>query len=122
MLHAQIVLCCVACSYLDIKQIEAACLLFVRCLPMLHYVVYSLHSPFLRKMWLSDTFLPNQGCQELSCTEHSHTLTSVSLLSRCTWAPTERHSSPVEALLTGSKATLPGLIEIPRSPQGTRHY
>ena len=37
-------------------------------------------------------------------------------------APTKRHSSPVEVVLTGSEATLLGLIEIPRSPQGTRHY
>ena len=48
MLHARIVLCCIARSYLDIKQIEATCLLFVRHLPALHYVVYSLHSkPFI---------------------------------------------------------------------------
>ena len=41
-------LCCVVHSYLDIKQIEAACLLFVGCLLALHYVVYSLHSkPFI---------------------------------------------------------------------------
>ena len=44
--------------------------------------------------------------------------TSVTLLPRCTRAPTKRHSSPVEAVLTGSEATLPGLIEIPRSPWG----
>ena len=68
--------------------------------------------------------VPTQGCQELSCTKckiravvatHS---TSVSLLPRCTWAPTERHSSPVEAVLTGSGVALPGLIEIPMSPVG----
>ena len=31
-------------------------------------------------------------------------------------APTERRSSPVEAVLTGSRAALPGLIEILRGP------
>ena len=36
-------LCCVAHNYLDIKQIEATCLLFVECLSVLHYVVCSLH-------------------------------------------------------------------------------
>ena len=44
--------------------------------------------------------------------------TSVLLLSRCTRAPTERHSSPVEAVLTGSGATLPGLVDMPKSPVG----
>ena len=48
--------------------------------------------------------------------------TSVLLLPRCTWAPTERHSSPVEVVLTGSEAALLGLIEIPRSPCGRRRY
>ena len=53
MLHAQIVLCCVACSYLDIKQIEVACLLFVGRLPALHYVVYSLHSKPFITLWVT---------------------------------------------------------------------
>ena len=44
--------------------------------------------------------------------------TSVSILPGCTWAPTKRHSSPVEAVLTGSGVALPGLIEIPKSPVG----
>ena len=44
--------------------------------------------------------------------------TSVWLLPRCTLALTERHSSPVEVVLTGSGVTLLGLIEIPRSPWG----
>ena len=48
--------------------------------------------------------------------------TSVSLLPRCTWAPTKRHSSPVEAVLTGDEAALPGLVEILKSPLGTWHY
>ena len=48
--------------------------------------------------------------------------TSVSLLPRCTRAPTERHSSPVEVVLTGSRVALPGLVEIPKSPCGRRHY
>ena len=67
---------------------------------------------------------PTQGHQELSCTKcricrvvatHS---TLVSLLPRYTRAPTERHSSPVEVVLTGSGAALPGLIEIPKSLVG----
>ena len=37
---------------------------------------------------------------------------SVSILTQCTWAPTKRHSSPVEAVLTGSQVALPGLVEI----------
>ena len=44
--------------------------------------------------------------------------TSVSLLPQCTRAPTKRHSSPVEAVLTGSGAALLGLVEIPKSPVG----
>ena len=65
---------------------------------------------------------PTQGHQELSRTKckicmvvamHS---TSVLLLPHCSWAPTERHSSPVEAVLTGSGLALPGLVEIPKSP------
>ena len=40
----------------------------------------------------------------------------MSLLTRCTWAPTERRSSPVEEVLTGSRAALPGLIEILKDP------
>ena len=72
--------------------------------------------------------VPTQGHQELSCTEceicsvvatHS---TLVSLLPQCTWAATERHSSPVKVVLTRSGAALPGLVEIPKSPCGTRHY
>ena len=72
--------------------------------------------------------VPNQGCQELSCTEHEiHMVvamhsTLVSLLPRCTQAPTERHSSPVEVVLTGSEVTLPALVEIPRFPWGMQHY
>ena len=71
---------------------------------------------------------PTQGCQELShtkcgiCAVVAMRSTSVSLLPQCTWAPTERHSSPVEAVLTGSEATLLGLVEIPRSPWGTWCY
>ena len=66
--------------------------------------------------------VPTQGCQELSCTEceicavvamHS---TLVLLLPRCSRAPTKRHSSPVEVVLTGSGVALPGLVEIPKSP------
>ena len=68
--------------------------------------------------------VPTQECQELSCTNcrirvvvamHS---TLVSLLPRCTWAPTKRHSSPVEVVLTGSGVALPGLVEIPKFPVG----
>ena len=71
---------------------------------------------------------PTQGCQELSHTKCGSRAvvatcsTSVSLLPQCTRAPTERHSSPVEVVLTGSEVALPGLIEIPRSPWGTRRY
>ena len=72
--------------------------------------------------------VPTQGCQELSCTKcEMHMVaatcfTSVTLLPQCTQAPTERHCSPVEAVLTGSEAALPGLVEIPRSPRGTWRY
>ena len=44
--------------------------------------------------------------------------TLVLLLTRCPRAPTKRHSSPVEAVLTGSGVALLGLIEIPKSPMG----
>ena len=52
------------------------------------------------------------------CTVVAMHSTSVSLLTQCTQAPTERHSSPVEAVLTGSGAALPGLVELPKSPVG----
>ena len=42
----------------------------------------------------------------------------VLLLTRCTQAPTERRSSPVEAVLTGGRAALPDLVEILKGPQG----
>ena len=42
--------------------------------------------------------------------------TSMSLLPWCTRAPTERHCSPVEVVLSGSEVALPGLVEIPKSP------
>ena len=48
--------------------------------------------------------------------------TSMSLLPRCSRAPTERHGSPVEVVLSGSEAALPGLIEIPKSPNVGRRY
>ena len=41
----------------------------------------------------------------------------MSLLPQCSQAPTERHGSPVEAVLSGSEVALPGLIEIHKSPQ-----
>ena len=72
--------------------------------------------------------VPTQGHQDLSCTEckirmvvatHS---TSVLLPPQCTWAPTKRHSSPVEAVLSGSGTALLGLIETPKSPCGRWHY
>ena len=44
--------------------------------------------------------------------------TSVSLLPQCSQAPTKRHSSPVEAVLTRSGAALLRLIDIPKSPVG----
>ena len=44
--------------------------------------------------------------------------TSMSFLPRCTQAPTKRHSSPVEVVLSGSEAALPGLVEIPKPPMG----
>ena len=72
--------------------------------------------------------VPTQGCQDLSHTKckiramAATCSTSVTIVPRCTWAPTERHSSPVEAVLTGSEVTLLGLVEIPRSPRGKQHY
>ena len=48
--------------------------------------------------------------------------TSVPLLPRCSWAPTESHGSPVEAVLSGSEVALPGLIEILKSPDVGRRY
>ena len=44
------------------------------------------------------------------------------LLPRCLWAPTKRHSSPVEAVLLGSEVALLGLVEIPKSPDVGRCY
>ena len=71
---------------------------------------------------------PTQGCQKLShtkCETHmvAATLsTSVLLLPRCSRAPTESHGSPVEVVLSGSEAALPGLIEILKSPNVGCHY
>ena len=48
--------------------------------------------------------------------------TSMTLLPRCSRAPTERHSSPVEAVLSGSEAALLGLVEIPKSPDAGCRY
>ena len=48
--------------------------------------------------------------------------TSMSLLPRCLRAPTERHSSPVEAVLSGSEVVLPGLVEILKSPNVGHRY
>ena len=76
--------------------------------------------PTLWAMWLQ--LVPTQGHQELSCTEndaHSNGHTQqfpVSLLTQCTRAPTERCSSPVEVVLTGSRVALPGLVEILMGP------
>ena len=39
-----------------------------------------------------------------------------SVATQCTQAPTERHSSLVETVLTGSRVALPGLIEIFMGP------
>ena len=48
--------------------------------------------------------------------------TLMSLLPRWTRAPTERHSSPAEAVLSGSEVALLGLVEIPKSPDEGRCY
>ena len=48
--------------------------------------------------------------------------TSMLLLPQCSSAPTDRHGSPVEVVLSGSEVALPGLIEIPKSPDVGRHY
>ena len=72
--------------------------------------------------------VPTQGCQELSCTECKICTvvatwsTLMSLLPQCSWAPTKRHSSPVEVVLSGSEVALLGLIEIPKFPNAERHY
>ena len=71
---------------------------------------------------------PTQGCQELSCTKCkvrtvvAMRSTLMSLLPRCSQAPTERHNSPVEAVLSGSEAALLGLVEIPKSPDVGHGY
>ena len=72
--------------------------------------------------------VPSQGCQKLSrtgckiCAVVATWSTSMSLLPRCSWAPTKRHGSPVEAVLSGSEVALPGLIEIPKSPNVGHRY
>ena len=47
---------------------------------------------------------------------------AVPLLPRCSRAPTERHGSPVEAVLSRSEAALLALIEILKSPDVGCHY
>ena len=69
----------------------------------------------------SDTYYCGMYMSHTKCKIHAVVAThstSVSLLPQCTRAPTERHSSPVEALLAGSGVALPGLLEIPKSPVG----
>ena len=74
--------------------------------------------------------LPHIKMLHMSHTENAghvaaatHGKFSVPILTRCTQAPTERRSCPVEAVLTGSQAALPSLIEIIiSSPLGMRHY
>ena len=72
--------------------------------------------------------VPTQGHQELSCTECKICVvvatrsTSMSLLPRCSQAPTEGHNSPVEVVLSGSEVALLGLIEIPKSPDAGRRH
>ena len=53
---------------------------------------------------------------KMMCMQQQPHTVHVSLLTRCTWAPTKRCSSPVEAVLTGSRVALPGLVEILRGP------
>ena len=71
---------------------------------------------------------PTQGCQKLSHTECkicgvvAMWSTLMSLPPRCSRAPTERHSSPVEAVLSGSEVALLGLIEILKSPDVEHRY
>ena len=48
--------------------------------------------------------------------------TSMLPLPRCTRAPTKRHSSPVEVVLSRSEVALPGLVEIPKSLDERRRY
>ena len=72
--------------------------------------------------------VPTQGHQNLSrieCEIHAVAATqstSMSLLPRCSQAPTEWYGSPVEAVLSGSEAALLGLIEILKSPDVEHRY
>ena len=47
---------------------------------------------------------------------------AVLFLPPCSRAPTERHGSPAEAVLSGCEAALPGLIEILKSPDVGGRY
>ena len=72
--------------------------------------------------------VPIQGRQILSHTEFRTravvaTWSSVVLLlPQCSRAPTERHDSPAEAVLSGSEVALPGLIEILKYPDVGHRY
>ena len=72
--------------------------------------------------------VPTQGCQELSCIKCKIRMvvatwsTSMSLLPQCSRAPTERHGSPVEVVLSGSEVALLGLVEILKSPNVGHRY
>ena len=75
-------------------------------------------------LWATQLQLaPTQGYQKLSHTGNDVCMGSghmrhfsVSLLTQCTQAPIDRHSSPVEVVLTGSRAVLLGLVEILKGP------
>ena len=64
----------------------------------------------------------------MSCTEcKTHAVaatwsTSMSLLPQCSRAPTRRHGSPVEVVLSGNEVALLGLVEILKSPDVRHRY
>ena len=65
-------------------------------------------------IWLGTIYMSRTECE--ICAVVAMRSTSMSLLPQCSRAPTERHGSPVEAVLSGSEVVLPGLVEIPKSP------
>ena len=73
------------------------------------HIVADLHSDIAMYIHMSHT-----KCE--ICMVAAMWSTSMSLLPRCSRAPTKRHGSPVEVVLSGSEAALLGLVEILKSP------
>ena len=101
------------CFLLCVKLVLVHMLVWAPCISVVHYEIIVDQYIVVSFGYICHALKMLRGC--------GHTQQFlVSLPTQCTRAPTERRSSPVEAVLTGSRAALLGLVEIIIGPSWER--